>query len=113
MSPVTPPVGTRPGSDRDQVAPQVTGEVADEVAGEVAALLQALNNSLLSRKQIQDALGLKGQANFRERYLDPALADGLIEMTQPDSPKSPTQKYRLTEKSRDLFDGDEREGGTE
>jgi hypothetical protein len=34
---------------------------------------------------------------FRQRYLSPALSAGLIEMTQPDSPKSPTLKYRLTQ----------------
>jgi len=28
-----------------------------------------------------------------------------IEMTQPDSPKSPTQKYRLTPKGRAAADG--------
>jgi ATP-dependent DNA helicase RecG len=37
-------------------------------------------------------------------YLEPALALNLIEMTQPDSPKSPTQKYRLTAKGRQLMD---------
>jgi hypothetical protein len=32
--------------------------------------------------------------------LNPALTDFLIEMTQPDSPNSPTQKYRLTAKGQ-------------
>jgi len=31
----------------------------------------------------------------RKRYLLPALSAGLIAMTQPDKPRSPTQKYRL------------------
>ena len=82
----------------------VTGEVADQVAGEVAgevlALIEVLQTGPIGRKQIQNLLGLKGQANFRERYLEPALSKGLIEMTQPDSPRSPTQKYRLTDKGR-------------
>lgn len=42
------------------------------------------------------ALELKDRVNFRDTYLQPALELGLIEMTQPDSPRSPTQKYRLT-----------------
>ncbi len=28
---------------------------------------------------------------------------GFVELTQPDSPRSPTQKYRLTENGRALF----------
>jgi len=28
-------------------------------------------------------------------------------MTQPDSPRSPTQKYRLTEKGRQILDKDQ------
>ena len=46
------------------------------------------------------AVGIRDRVSFSRNYLDPALADDLIEMTQPDSPKSPTQKYRLTEKGR-------------
>jgi len=33
------------------------------------------------------------------------LASGLVRMTQPDSPKSPTQKYRLTEKGKGVVEG--------
>jgi ATP-dependent DNA helicase RecG len=37
---------------------------------------------------------------FIDNYLTPATSSGLVEMTQPDSPKSPTQKYRLTDKGK-------------
>ena len=41
---------------------------------------------------------MKHRPTLEQDYIKPALYLGLIEMTQPDSPRSPTQKYRLTEK---------------
>lgn len=78
--------------------------VTGEVTGEVTALLRVLLNAPLSRSMAQRALNLKGQANFRERYLEPAMAEGWVEMTQPDSPRSPTQKYRLTDTGRKILE---------
>jgi len=52
------------------------------------------------------AMGLNHRPTFLYDYLQPALSIGLIEMTQPDSPKSPTQKYRLTEKGKSVLEGD-------
>jgi ATP-dependent DNA helicase RecG len=52
----------------------------------------------MTRAAIQAALGLKGSANFENRYLRSALADVHIELTIPDKPTSSKQKYRLTEK---------------
>jgi len=46
------------------------------------------------------ALGLMHRPTFRGNYLNPALAGDWIERTQPDSPRSPTQRYRLTPKGR-------------
>jgi ATP-dependent DNA helicase RecG len=50
----------------------------------------------MSRKQIQDALTLKHEDHFREAYLKPALAAGVVEMTLPAKPRSGNQRYRLT-----------------
>ena len=54
----------------------------------------------MTRKALQDRLGLRGADNFRKLYLIPAIDIGLIEMTIPDKPKSRLQKYRLTEKGK-------------
>jgi hypothetical protein len=54
----------------------------------------------LGNAEIRGRLGLKDRTHLRERYLDPALAEGVIEPTLPDKPNSRLQKYRLTEKGR-------------
>ena len=74
-----------------QVSPQVTPQV-----GELLASMQGE----IGREALQFTLGLSDRKSFRERYLKPALADSLIEMTIPDKPNSRLQKYRLTDKGR-------------
>ena len=74
---------------------QVTGEVTGEVAGEVERLLSVLVGEM-SRKELQQALGLRHEEHFRDAYLVPALKSGLIGMTLPDKPTSRLQRYRLT-----------------
>jgi ATP-dependent DNA helicase RecG len=86
-----------------QVAGQVAGEVAGEVTGEVLQFLRVLTEGPCTRSEAQAKLELKGQANFRDRYLVPALDAGLIECTIPDKPTSRLQKYRLTDKGRKLL----------
>ncbi len=81
-----------------------TGEVTGEVAGEVERLLHALT-SPMTRSEIQMALKLRSQANFRDRYLQPALETGLIEMTIPDKPRSSKQRYRLTDRGKRSLKG--------
>mgnify|MGYP003304676057 FL=1 len=55
----------------------------------------------ITRAEIMDALGVKDRATFAKCYLSPALKYEFIEMTQPNSPRSPTQRYRLSEKGRE------------
>ncbi len=78
-----------------------TLEVAPEVTPEVR-LLSVLAGEM-TRQQIKEALGLKDDEHFRKAYLLPTLDAGLIEMTIPDKPRSSKQKYRLTDKGRQLL----------
>ena len=48
-------------------------------------------------------LKLHDRKSFGKNYLQSVLEQDLIEMTQPDSPKSPTQKYRLTNAGKHLL----------
>ena len=63
----------------------------------VRMLLDALEGEM-SRARLMRAIGIKDRVTFSDYYLAPALKLGLVEMTQPNSPRSPTQKYRLTAK---------------
>ena len=48
-----------------------------------------------SRKEIQEYLGMKDRKHFKEVVLDVLLTDGYLEMTLPEKPQSPKQKYRV------------------
>ena len=72
-------------------------QVNDQVTDQVKALIKAFKDDAeLTTEQLLQQLGLSHKPTFRKNYLNPALAAGFIEMTQPDSPRSPTQRYRLT-----------------
>jgi len=83
-------------------APPAAGEAAGQVSKEVMQLLKACKKDM-TRQELQASLGLKAEENFRQHYLVPALENGLIEMTIPDKPKSRLQKYRLTDKGKNLL----------
>ena len=90
----------------------VTPPVTPPVSEHIGRLLK-----LLARKgaqgniDIREAFQLKDRRRLRETYIDPALADGLIEYTIPGKPTSRLQKYRLTPKGRAVLGGLEKEGG--
>src|SRR6218665_37530 len=77
----------------------VSNRVIDRITDQVKALIISMDREH-SRQQLMHFLKLKHGATFRNNYLNPALKEALIEMTQPDSPNSPTQKYRLTPKGK-------------
>ena len=70
---------------------------------QVKELIEALQGEM-GREQLQSALGLSDRKSFHERYLKPALENGLIQQTIPDKPNSRLQKYRLTNQGRLLKD---------
>ena len=54
----------------------------------------------LSTTQIMVRLDLSHRPTFRKNYLNPALAQGVIEMTIPDKPNSRNQRYRRKQLDR-------------
>jgi len=86
---------------RANLTPEVTPDVAPEVK-KMLAMLNGAGNAM-SRREMQQQLDLSDEKHFREFYLQPAVAGGLIEMTVPQRPTSRLQKYRLTRKGSQLL----------
>ncbi|MCK9197578.1 MAG: Fic family protein [Syntrophales bacterium] len=84
-------------------------EVTPYVTPEVRKMLSILKGEM-TRKEIQQKLGLKDEKHFRTAYQQPAIAAGLIEMTVPDKPNSRLQKYRITLKGIAFVKGKNIEG---
>lgn len=80
-----------------------TDQVADQATDQVNTLLAALGEKVKSSAELMADTNLKHRPTFRNNYLNPAIEAGYIERTQPDAPKSPTQRYRLTTAGRRIL----------
>ncbi len=76
---------------------EVTGEASGEVTEEIKRVVLVVSSEM-KRTEIQKILDLSSDDFFRVNYILPTLESGFIEMTFPDSPNHPNQRYRLTVK---------------
>ena len=67
---------------------------SDQVSDQVKRLLEVLGADTHSAAALMGLLNLKHRPTFRKNYLHPAINQGLIEMTKPDTPNSRNQSYR-------------------
>jgi len=80
-------------------------QVSDHVTAQVKSFLRVLSAGDMTASDAMKKLSLVHRPTFRSNYVHPALKMGLVEMTQPQAPRSPTQQYRLTPKGRSLLAG--------
>jgi predicted HTH transcriptional regulator len=80
-----------------QVTQQFNQQVTQQITQQIKNLILIIQDEM-TRDELQEKLQLKDRENFRKLYILEALEQGLIEMTIPDKPTSPEQKYRLTAK---------------
>jgi Fic family protein len=87
---------------RDTLIPALpTDQVSDQVSDQVISLLRCFKSGReMTAAALLESLELRHRPTFRKNYLNPALSLGLIEMTDPESPRSPVQRYRLTAMGR-------------
>ena len=100
------PVGHAEDDGTRHVTPQVPDMYPaspPQVTQQIRSLISCLDGER-TRSEILQSLGLKDRTNLAKEYIQPALTAGFIEMTIPDRPRSSKQKYRLTDKGRELQD---------
>jgi ATP-dependent DNA helicase RecG len=93
------------GEPTGEVSGEATGEVSGEATGELSEEVRRVVLVIrgeVKRVDIQELLQLKHQEYFRDHYLLPAIQSGYVEMTFPDNPNHPKQRYRLTPKGKEL-----------
>lgn len=88
---------------RRKILGQPTGQVTGQPTGQVISLIRCIGRQTLSVKEIMEHLSLKGRDNFLKSYLYPAMQDKLVEQTHPEQANHPNQKYRLTDKGKELL----------
>ena len=60
-------------------------------------ILKYCNNES-SANELMKILNRSNKTKFKNTIIYPLVENGFLELTNPDKPKSPTQKYRLTSK---------------
>ena len=85
-----------------QVGTQVKTHVGTQVKQQVLKLIGVFRGDMAT-SELMRLVGIRQRKNFHAHYISEALQTGLVEMTQPNSPRSPTQRYRLTAKGRELL----------
>lgn len=82
-----------------QAAGVISGlEPAESIRKEerVQRLLAQMGPEAYTNRELMGLIGLKHRPTFRDKYLLPAMAQGMIVMTIPDKPNSSQQRYRKT-----------------
>ena len=69
----------------------------------IGELLQKMTEPI-SAKEMREFCGMKDATYYKTNVITPLIEAGLVEMTQPSSPNSPTQRYVLTEEGRKLLE---------
>ena len=110
-------VGSQSSLSEDASGHQVVGKVSlssHQVVTKLSLSIPVLEGLLakmvapMSAKEMREYCGQKDATYFKTNVIDVLITEGLVAMTQPNSPKSPNQKYYLTEEGKSLFESEGR-----
>ena len=99
----------RPASSRDQAGGEVTteAEAQAEAQADLTEVEKAIFSSCASSPKAGEELiasaGYSVRTGNFKTALTKLLIRGLIEMTIPDKPRSPKQRYRITPRGREIL----------
>ena len=107
---VTGQVGTKLAPSRDHDASESTAHVQHmyRTSGAHVAMLKAAIEPN-TRDALQLVAAIRHRQHFYREYLYPLLEVGLLELTIPDKPRSPKQRYRTTAAGRAVLANSEKE----
>jgi hypothetical protein len=88
----------------ESMTTEVSISATEQVSEQVRLLLSCLQKGQLGGREAMKCAGLNHGPTFLYDYLQPAIQAGFVEMTQPDSHKSPTQALLVRGMARDLYD---------
>lgn len=86
--------------DSDQVGPVRPDLASDHGMTKLTARQRAIIAACevpRSLTELMELAGVSHRSHFRSKHLKPLLAGGIVRMTRPDRPRSPRQRYVLTE----------------
>lgn len=92
-----PSKGLSKGLSKDQVRTNL-----NQKWEKIEPMIRLLENTS-SAADLRAVMGMNNATKFKNNYLNPLIELGVVEMTQPESPNSPTQRYRLTEAGKGLL----------
>ncbi|MBQ3843427.1 MAG: DUF4062 domain-containing protein [Bacteroidales bacterium] len=92
-----PSKGLSKGLSKDQVSTNL-----NQKWEKIEPMIRLLENTS-SAADLRAVMGMNNATKFKNNYLNPLIELGVVEMTQPESPNSPTQRYRLTEAGKGLL----------
>ena len=89
----------------NQVTNQVEHQVEHQVQHQPKAQLTQQQRDIVNfcsvprtAQEIMDRIGVYNQTRSRKRYIQPLIDVGVLEMTDPETPNAPNQKYRKVRK---------------
>jgi ATP-dependent DNA helicase RecG len=88
----------------DQDSDQATDQDSDQATDQELKVLEFCKKPY-SRKEVLESLDMSNHQYNYQRHIEPLLERNWLELTVPDKPKSPNQKYKTTKKGRMVLQG--------